>query len=337
MKRLHQTNKPFSPKKSLPSDSDSLTKTQKENTFFFCAFCDSLGLKLFIIHFALFIGGAALHAQSALRQQNETALASAATPVEKAAALTKLGRSTEALALLRDAARLAPDDPAIQLNTAIALDHNGDHAAARRIYDELLGRHQSIWQSYLKARKAGNPPPAPTAYDTRLVALAGSLTEAAALNHVFLGQYDKAASLFAIIHERASVHSSGAATDRAALWRLWLTARMRFAAGMRSAVALETLIISLKVTTPFHEAMLQLYQDRLPWEKVLEVISAMPLDAPAKERHTTEAHFFAAGFYRYVKRDNATALKLLETQDALPPNGLLERLLIRNELQSLKR
>jgi len=283
----------------------------------------------------------ALHAQNALpaqnaatlREQHENELAAAATPLAKAAALDNLGRFPEALALLRDAARTAPpDDPDLQLATAAALDHDGDHAAALRIYGALQVRVQNTWQSYAKARKAGETPPKPAAADMRLVALSNTLDENSAINCVFLGQYGKAMSLFTLIYARGG---ADARTDRAALWRLWLTARMRAEDGMRSTVALETLANSLNVGTPFHEAMLKLYQGALQWTELPAAISSAQADAPTKERYTTEAAFFAAGYYRYVKRDAETARKLLEAQDALPYNGVVERLFIREEIKAM--
>jgi len=280
----------------------------------------------------------ALHAQAplTLRQQNETALASAATPLEKAIALDKLGRFPEALALLRDAARLAPDDPVIQFNTALVLDHNGDHAGARQIYDTLLGRIQNIWQTYAKARKAGETPPKPGAADMRLVALSNTLDENSAINYAFLGQYGKALSLFTLIHARGGAAGPDEMTNHAALWRLWLTAKLRADEGMRSNVAIDTLAGTLNAGTPYHEAMLKFYQGKLQWPELLAAISNMPADALTKERYTTEAYFFAAGYFRYIKRDNETALKLLEARDALPYDGVIERLFIRDEIKSLK-
>ena len=280
----------------------------------------------------------ALHAQDTLRQQHEAELAKAATPLEKAVALNKLGRFPEALSLLRDAARLTPDDPVIQLNTAIVLDHSGDHAGARQIYDVLRGRFEAVWQNYAKARKAGVPPPKPSANDASLIALSSSLNKNDAVNYVFLGQYSKALSLFQLIYSFADTNfGPDKETNCAALWILWLTAKMRAADGLPSKVALEMRASSLAVSTPYHEAMLKFYQGKLPWSDVLAAISATQTDALTKERYTTEAHFFAAGYFRYVKRDNETALKLLTAQDALPYNGVVERLFIRNEIASLKK
>ena len=284
----------------------------------------------------VFVSTPALRAQATLRQQHEAELARAATPLEKAAALDKLGRFTEALALLLDHERLAPDDPVVQLNTAIVLDHNGAHDVARRIYDTLAIRIQNVWQTYAKARKAGEPPPKPNAAAARLVALSNSLDEHSAINHVFLGQYGKALSLFTLIYARGGATGPDETTNNAALWRLWLTAKLRADEGMRSTVALETLAGTLAVGTPYHEAMLGFYQGKLQWPDVLAAIAATQAGALTKERYTTEAHFFAAGYYRHVKRDNEAALKLLQAQDALPYNGVVERLFIRDELKTLK-
>jgi len=278
----------------------------------------------------------ALHAQDTLRQQNETALAKAATPLEKAIALDKLGRFPDALSLLRDAARLAPNDPAIQLNTAIILDHSGDHAGARQIYDTLFGRIQNVQQSLAAARKSGQPPPKPRDADSRLLAMSDILNENAAINRVFLDQYDAALSMFTAIYARIAAYGPDEMTNRAALWRLWLTAKLRADDGMRSKVAIDTLISSLDVSTLYHSAMLKFYQGKLPWEKVLAAIADTQTDALTKERYTTEASFFTAGYFRYVKLDNEAALKLLEAQTALPYNGIVERLLIRDEIKSLK-
>jgi len=279
-----------------------------------------------------------LHAQPApaLRQQNETALAKAATPLEKAIALDKLGLFPKALSILLDDAQLAPDDPAVQLHTAIVLDHNGAHAAARRIYDTLFARIQTVQQNLARARKSGGTPPAPSATDPRLLALSDLLNENAAINHVFLGQYDKALLMFTSIYARIAAYGPDETTNRAALWRVWLTAKMRATDGMRSEVALETLIASLAVSTPWHDAMLKLYLGKLSWEKLLAAMDNNRDDAPARERHTTEAHFFAAGYFRYVRGDNETALKLLAAQDSLPYNGVVERLLMRDEIKTLQ-
>jgi len=285
----------------------------------------------------------ALHAQDTLRQQHETEFAAAATPLEKAIALDKLGRFPEALSLLRDAARLAPapasasDDPAIQLNTAIVLDHSGDHAGARQIYDALFERIKTVWQNYAKARKAGETPPKPAAGDMRLVALSDTLDENSACNYVFLGQYGKAMSLFTLIYARGGVNGPDETTNRAALWRLWLTVKMRAEDGMRSKTAIDTLVDELNVSTPYHEAMLKFYQGKLQWAELLAAISNTQTDALIKERYMTEAYFFAAGYFRYVKRDNETALKLLEARDILPYNGIVERLFIRDEIKTLKK
>jgi tetratricopeptide (TPR) repeat protein len=278
----------------------------------------------------------ALHAQDTLRRQHENELARAATPVEKAIALDKLGRFPEALSLLRDAARLAPGDPVVQLRTAIALDHNGDHAGARQIYDTLLGRIQDVWQNYARARKAGEQPPKPGAHDARLVGMSDILDENSAINYVFLGRNGKALSLFTLIYARGGAGGSDEMTNHAALWRVWLVAKMRADDGMRSKVALDTLIDTLAVGTPFHEAMLKFYQGKLQWAKLLEAVSDGQAGALTKERHMTEAYFFAAGYFRYVRRDNETALKLLEARDALPYDGCVERLFIRDEIKSLK-
>ena len=302
---------------------------------------------------------AAAQGESALRQQHEkqleaarSALASlaanpgagnagrakhAAALRDEAVALNLLGRPGEALGKLRQAAELAPLNLNIRMETAVALDYLGRHDEAAQAYDDLLLKIQSWRAERVKALKAGVRD-SPSAQDEDVFGVSLAITENAALNNVLRGRLDQALMQFAQIHEtRSALAGPDMTAGNAAAWRVWLTARSRAVDGLPPNEATRHMIASLRTTTPCHDELLRLWGGKGHWQKILEAINGMDVSAAEKEKLLTGARFFAAGYYRYIKRDTATALELLDAAEALPFDGCVERLFIRREIAELRK
>jgi Flp pilus assembly protein TadD len=71
-------------------------------------------------------------------------------PLNLAAWHLERGETTEALGWLERASALAPDDPQVALNRAVAAEQLGDHATARRVLAELLERDAGAWPVRLR-------------------------------------------------------------------------------------------------------------------------------------------------------------------------------------------
>src|SRR5690606_24312270 len=71
-------------------------------------------------------------------------------PLNLAALHLDRGETAEALAWLERAAALAPDDPQIALNRAVAAEQQGDRATARRVLAELVAREPTAWPARLR-------------------------------------------------------------------------------------------------------------------------------------------------------------------------------------------
>ena len=299
----------------------------------------------------------ALHAQSALIKEHENELAAAeqklqavqadpkATDAQKAealsgkgAALALVGRHAEALPLLRQAEKLNPDNPITQLRIAQVLDAAGNHQQAREKFDQITAS-LSAWMARqdAKAKNQKQNKDEVTDEDAEKYATGLMLPSASGINYAHLGQYDKALTVFEAAGKFSqTVADMNELSDYYACWRLWLVAKLRAEnAGTRNLPSLVTLARTLKVSTSYHKALLRLYAGEASWDDVLAAIDSMKITDAEKENFRTEAHFFGAGYFRYVKRDNATALALLKAEDARPFNGCDERALIRKELASL--
>lgn len=295
-------------------------------------------------------------AQSALQKKHEDRLASAektlagmqaaantddaekaAALKHKAMALDNLGRSSEALEIIRQAEKLAPGDPAVQMHMAIILDAGGDHQAARAKYDKLFDDtyawHAARTALLKKGEKNGATP-----QDKAQLTVSLALPQHSAINCAFLNNYSRAIAQFTRDYE-TNLRTFGANddSDYDACWLLWLAAKSRAADGMRADVAIETLTGTLAVASPYHQEMLNLWRGKGTWQAILAAIKGMGISDAENENYRTEAHFFAAGYFRYVKNDNRTALELLEAENARPFNGCVERLFIRREIAELRK
>lgn len=307
--------------------------------------------KLACIALAAFAMQLASPAQSALEKRNEAGLAQAEQQLknaqtdgarlaalnEKSLALARLGRSAEALDVIRQAEALAPDDLGAQVNKAIILDSNEEHQAARALYDSLLGKFQEWRGERAKSIRKGEKP-AKSDGDAGMRAISTDAPMHSALNYALLGNHNKALAQLTRdfeIQPRISMLSKDG--DYATLWRLWLTAKSRSVDGLRPDTAITTLIQTANVSTPYHEEMLRLWWGKGHWQRILAAINGMKISDEEKETFLTEAHFFAAGYYRYMKRDTETALELLNAENARPFNGCIERLFIRKEIGELKK
>lgn len=251
----------------------------------------------------------------------------------EAIALNLLGNSAEALARLEDAEQHAPRMLDIKMQKAIVLDYLGRHDEAGRIYDDLFQKIQGWGAERAKALKAGERlKPGPE--DADMLGVSYALTKNAALNNVFRGRPEQALAQFTSIQEsRSQTVGADKFADYAALWRVWLTAKIRADDGARAVTAIEVLADSLKVSTPYHEQMLRLWNGKGHWQKILEAIDKMDAGEAEKETCLAEARFFIAGYYRYVKQDEETALELLNAENERPFNGCIERIFIREELK----
>jgi tetratricopeptide (TPR) repeat protein len=294
-------------------------------------------------------------AQSALQKKHEDELAQAGQKLntvqaganaddaakatalrEKAMALGKLGRSAEALEIIRQAEKLAPGDPGVQMHAAIILDMSGDHQAARAKYDKLLDDVHA-WHAERAAILKKGDKPAATPADIAMLAVGLAAPQNSALNYVFINNYARAAAQFTRDYE-TNLRTFGANddSDYDACWLLWLAAKSRAADGMRADVAIETLAGTLVVASPYHQEMLKLWRGKGTWQAILAAIEGMDIPDVKKETCRTGAHFFAAGYFRYMKNDNQTALELLEAENARSFNGCVERLFVRREIAELR-
>lgn len=310
-------------------------------------------MKFFPLIAALLAFSLAATAQetSALRQQHEKELEAARHEItrnadnaalanalkKEAVALNLLGRSDEALAQLQQAASLAPDNLSVKMQAAVVLDYLGRHGEAADIYADLSKKIQDWNAAHTKARKAGGKPK-PSAQDADLLGVSFAITTNAAFNNIFRNKPDQALAQFTGIYEtRNAAANPDKYSDYAASWRVWLTAKFRADEGMRASTAIDTLTKTLNVSTPYHAELLKLWRGKGHWQKILSAIDGMKISDAEKEACLTEARFFAAGYYRYVKRDNATALELLDAENARPFNGCIERLFIRKEIEELRK
>lgn len=294
-------------------------------------------------------------AQSALQKKHEDELAQAehrlktvfndasATDAQKAAvlrgkgaSLAILGKNEESISILRQAVALAPDDLPVQLSLAVSLDRAGAHQQAREKFDRLFEKLEAWHANRMAALKASEKPDA-NASDTNNIFVGLALPQRSAINHVFLNNYAKASAQFNRDYE-TNIRSFGAndASNYDACWLIWLTAKGRAADGMRADVAIERLTGTLVVGSPYHQEMLKLWRGKGGWQGILAAINGMNISDAEKENYLTEAHFFAAGYYRYLKNDNQTALELLDAENARPFNGCVERLFISREIAGLR-
>lgn len=261
----------------------------------------------------------------------------AAAITREAVALNLGGRSGEALEKLQQAAALAPDRLDTTLQTAVVLDYLGRHDEAGVIFDDLFKKIQEWRMDRVRARKAGDKSRL-EGRDADMLGVTLDITAHAAINNIFRGRPEQALAQFTSIYEsRSATAGPDRATDNAACWRLWLTVKMRAMDGMRGDAAVEHLAKSLHVSTPWLEELVQLWLGKGHWQKVLAAINDMPANDAEKEASLTQARFMAAGYYRYVKRDNETALELLDAENARPFNGCVERLFIRREIEELRK
>ncbi len=297
---------------------------------------------------------AAAQGESALRQQHEkeleaaqkasAALASGADLPEYAAALKNeaialnlLGRSDEALARLQQAAKAAPDDSDIKMQTAVVLDYLGRHDEAGAIYDGLFEKIQDWRAERIKARKAGDKTKM-SAQQQEILEVSLAITANAAVNNALRGKPEQALLQFTSIYEsRSTLVDADQYTDQAAGWRIWLTAGMRGGDGMRADVATEMLAKTLRVSTPPADALLKLWLGKGVWADITAAIDGMSVSAAEKEAIRTRMHLLAAAYFRHIKRDTETALTLLDAENARPFNGCVERLFIRREIAELRK
>jgi tetratricopeptide (TPR) repeat protein len=298
-------------------------------------------------------GVSPLTAQSALERENKTLLSvvenapaqSAINNAAKATALLRLGimqnttgHPKEALKAMQEAAKLNPDDNSILLNTGIVLDALERHKEALEIYSRLDAKFRTVYKAKMAAPKPSTPLLKQQDIEEHFSVLELALNKA--LNAVHRKQLDSALAQFKKIHavytaSELSILSSDA--DYAAQWICWIVAKGRTSQGRKQIAALERLGKSLQVSTPYHKAVLKYYQGAETWENVLAAIDSMKIEQTKKEDFRTEAHFFGAGYLRYVKHDDKAALALLDTENARPFNGCVERLFIRKEIDSIKK
>ncbi|MDR3228900.1 MAG: hypothetical protein LBT53_05770 [Puniceicoccales bacterium] len=282
--------------------------------------------------------GAQSAVENAPTQPATTKTAKAAALLQQGIMLNTTGHPQEALKAMQEAAKLNPDDNSILLNTGVVLDTLGKHKEALEIYNHLDTKFQILYKAKTDALEAGTPIPKQQKIEEIFTVL--ELTINKALNAVHRKQLDSALAQFKKVHvvytaSALSILSTDA--DYAAQWICWIVAKGRTTQGRKQIAALERLGKSLPVSTPYHKALLKYYQGTETWENVLAAIDSMKIEKTKKEDFRTEAHFFAAGYLRYVKHDDKAALALLEAENARPFNGCAERIFIRKEIDSIKK
>lgn len=159
---------------------------------------------------------------------------------------------------------------------------------------------------------AGRPADARKIYDT----LAGSVIRnqiavPSAINLAALGKFDDAYRAF----EKLTASLDTYEHDYACLWTLWLTARTAKDPSAKLNNSLSRMAGVIKLSAPWHQAIVNLYAGTGSVEAVFAAVAAMPGNDEQQRRNAlTEATFFAGGYLQYVKHNGNAALQLYQRE-----------------------
>lgn len=198
--------------------------------------------------------------------------------------------------------QLGTQDVSTVLSMALKEDLNGDPHTARALYDRLIMGNQ--------------------------VAV---VEIPSAINHVRLGQYEIAKNAIADLMKSDDLKVA----DYAALWDLWLTAKLWNGSALQLKKMLQKKVASRDWHSASEELLASLYSGKSKPKNIYSEIKQQKYNNHSEESDAiTQALFFTGGYLTYVQRKPTEAIKLYAKHASELNENSLEKPFIIDEMRN---